>query len=232
MRAPDDIGPDDTRIGPDRVVCLDDAVLVYAAREMTDWQVREFCRIPIHFRGAKFYVRRKARGEPPFAFCYELAPWPADLFQESKLAIYYDEAYVAQRDAETKTEEVDQLGRVVLLMLYPLLGFLWSGFKDRKLERFGFKPASITAASLYLAFGLLLGEIIFFGFLEQGFLEIALGLPTSLLDYFLLLALPVDSVVRCSQVLQGIEAPDGFLEWLFRGLRRLTGLAGRRPDSL
>jgi hypothetical protein len=225
-------GPEEFRIGPDRVVCLEDAVLVYTPREMTDWQLREFCRIPIYFRSAKYYLLRKARGEPPFAFCYELAPWPANLFDESKQAIQYDEAYVARREGGEKAEEIDELGRCVLLPLYPFLGFLWSGFKDRKLERFGFNPVSLTGASLYLALVVFLGETIFFPFLGRGFLEVTFGSPTPLIDYFLFVVLPLDTVARYSQVLRGVEAPDGFLEWLIRWLRRVTGLKKRRSGSL
>ena|SRR2546422_10263932 len=213
-------GPEEFRIGPDRVVCLEDAVLVYTPREMTDWQLREFCRIPIHFRGAKYYLLRKARGGPPFAFCYELAPWPADLFEESKLAIQYDEAYVTRREAGEKAEEIDQLGRCVLLPLYPFLGFLWSRFKDRRLERFGFNPVSLTGASLYLAFGLFLGQGVLVFYLHSGIVELFLGSGTTWLDYAILLLLPVDVVARYHQVLRGDPFPDGFFEWALRFRRR------------
>ncbi len=228
MSASEYTGPEEYRIGPDRVLQLEDAVLVYTPREMTDWQVREFCRMPIFFQGVKYYLLRKARGEPPFTFCYELAPWPADLFEESKLAIQYDEAYVARRDEGEHTDRIDEFGRAFLLPLYPFLGFLWSRFKDRKLERFGFNPASITGASLYLSLVIILGEVIFFSFLGQGFFQIILGLPTPLADCVLFAALPIDSVIRCGQVLQGVEAPDGFLEWLAKWIKRVMAASKRR----
>jgi hypothetical protein len=217
-------GPEEFRMGPDRVVRLEDAVLVYTPREMSDWQVREFCRMPIYFRGAKYYLLRRARGEPPFAFCYELAPWPVDLFEESKLAIQYDEAYVTRRDAVEKAEEINELGRVFLLPLYPLLGFLWSRFKDQKLERFGFNPVSLTGASLYLAFGLFLGQGVLVFYLHSGIVDLFLGSGTTWLDYALLLLLPVDVVARYHQVLRGDPFPDGFFEWFFRWMRRAAGL--------
>jgi hypothetical protein len=209
-------------VGSDRVVAREEALIIHAAREMPDWQVREFCRIPIYFRGVKLYVRGITRAEPPFRFRYELAVWPPDLHEESSTVIHYGEAYVAARDAEGRTEKIDDIGRAFLLPFYPLLGFLWGSFKDQRLERFGFNPASITSASLYLAFALFVGEAVFVLYLRQGFLEITFGF-TPVIDYFIFAVAPIDTAMRFNQVLSGHETPDGFLEWVFRGLKRRAG---------
>jgi hypothetical protein len=59
-------------VGPDLVRVGDEIVTVFAMREMPDWTVREFCRVPIHFRGYKFFPKRKLPDPSPYAFRYEL----------------------------------------------------------------------------------------------------------------------------------------------------------------
>src|SRR5256885_3762931 len=148
-------------IGSDKVVFFEESIVVYAARAMPDWQVREYCRIQVYFQDRKYYIRRKARAESPYVMGYELAPWPEDLHEESNLAITYDEDYVAQRDRLIQADRGNDLVRLLLLPFFPLLGFLWARFKDRKLERFGLNPVTMTQASLLLSVAVVVIESVF-----------------------------------------------------------------------
>ncbi|SRR6266511_4125559 len=216
-------------VASDKVLYYGESVIIYATREMPDWQVREFCKIPIYFEGRKFYLLRKARMEPPYVMGYELEPWPEDLHEESNLSITYDQDYVAQRNRLVQTEQRNDLGRLLLLPLFPFLGFLWARFKDRTLERFGFHPVSMTNASLLVEFGFFVIETIFLFVFHDGFAQVAFGLATAWLDYAVFVVFLVDMIARYDQVLRGIESPPGFLEWLVRFVGRKT--ARRRADS-
>jgi hypothetical protein len=205
-------------VGSDKVVFFDGSIVVYAARAMADWQVREYCRIPVFFQDRKYYIRRKARAEAPYVMGYELAPWPEDLHEESSLSITYDQEYVARRDRFLQQDKLDDFGRLLLLPCFPLLGFLWSGFKDRRLERFGFDPVSMTSASLLVEFAIFLIETVFLLVLpiHVGFAQVVFGLETPWFDCTLLVMVLADMVARYDQVLRGVEIPAGFLEWLLK----------------
>jgi hypothetical protein len=216
-------------IGPDQVWYLSHSVVIYALREMPDWEVRGFQRIPIYYQKQKFYLHSIGPGKPPHAVRYELKPWPENLHDESKLYFTYDEAFVAERDRDHQTDRRESFLHYALMPLYPVLGLCWSGFKERVLGRYGFKASSITKASLVILFGIGLVEAIFLLILQGGYLEMVVGprllgiVPTRGLDIFLFFAAPADCLIRYSQILRGDDCPDGFLEWLFRWNRRREG---------
>jgi hypothetical protein len=105
-----------------------------------------------------------------------------------------------------------------LLPLYPLLGFCWSGFKERVLWPIGFLPPSITAASTMLTVGFVLVDGILFGFLGGGLIaQLRLHVPlANLFDLLLLATMSLDCAVRYGQLLDHEPVPDGFLEWALR----------------
>ena len=207
-------------LGRDHVEVSAHAVVIHTARPMGDWQVREFCRIPIWFRGRKYYVRRKwAAANGPHRYAYELGPWPDDLHEEAPLKITYDELYVALRDEDHRRDRASAAGRLLLMPFFPLLGFGWSRFKDHTLERFGFNPVSVTEGSLLLSLGLFMLEAIFMLYFHEGYGQLIFGWSNSWMDWVVFVLLPMDIAVRYTQVLRGDEAPDGFLEWLLRRRR-------------
>ena len=171
------------------------------------------CIVPIHFRGHKFYLKRKLPGPAPFAFRYELAAWHSELGSVSSLAIHYDEDYVAEREYEfARFRKQDHL-HSALFALYPLLGFCWSGFKERVLGPIGFEPAEITEASIMLTFGFFVLEGVFVCYFRLGLLALAFSLVWLLwLDYALFVLLPLDCAVRFGRVVAGDPAP----RWLPR----------------
>lgn len=212
------------KIGPDRACISDGKVLVFAIRDMADWTVREFQRRPIYFQGGKYFLKRKTPGPPPYAFTYELAPWAGEPGQESSASITYDEAYVEEREQRHRTDRKHERIYPALLCLYPLLGLAWSGFKERVLGPLGFDPVSITSASTFMIFCIFMLEGIFVFYFHGGLIAPFCGrtLYESVLwlDRALLIVLPMDAAVRYSQVIRGDSCPDGFLEWIFKGMFR------------
>ena len=147
--------PEMLKVGPDRVTFSGNQVLIDAAHEMADWKVREYARIPIYFRDQKYFLRQKTAAQRPYAQRYVLEPWPEDNQEMARSTLVYDEETVAQREAEINGGRIDDLARAALLLVYPLLGMLWSGTKE-KLVRFGFVPRSITGVSIFASFALAL----------------------------------------------------------------------------
>lgn len=204
-------------IGRDKVQVGDFTVTVFAMRPMADWTVREFSIVPIYFRGHKFHLKKTLEGPAPFACRYELAPWHPELGMESSLSIVYDEDYVTDRDRDHRTDRRYDHLHSALFGIYPLLGFCWSGFKERVLSRIGFEPVEITEASVFLAFSFFVVEGIFAGAFHTGFLTVMFGRRVLFwLDAALLILLPADSAVRYGHVIRGDSCPGGFLEWLFK----------------
>ena len=190
--------------------------------------MREFRRMPIFVGESKFFLCQKLPGQGPFAMRYVLERWPADeLIDTASSAFSYDEEFVRERDAEHgRNARADQIGRL-LLFVYPLLGFLWSGTK-KKLIPFGLVPRSITAASLFAGLCLLILQGTFIR-LRLGFLTILFGqmqrLELGLLaaDYALLGLMLVDLVLRFDQHLKDKEHPWGFGEWMMQPFRKPAG---------
>lgn len=208
-------------VGSDVVEVAADHLLINARHPMVEWRIREFCRQPIYLQGQKFYLRNRRKAAPPFAIRYELAPWPEDLRDESPESFRYDEAFVAARDAEFRSERHRTALWYVLLPVYPLLGLCWSRFKENVLWPIGFVPVYITSASMTLVFCAVFLDAIFFGFLGGGLLMNILG-PTALggwavvADLGLIGILALDCALRFSQLLNNqTPVPDGFLEWLW-----------------
>jgi hypothetical protein len=204
-------------MGTDQVSFVGKAVVIYAKREMPDWEVRGFQRNAIYFQGHKYYLANQSPAKPPYLVRYELHAWPENFHDESKISFTYDEASVAERDQAVKVDRYEGTAHYALLPLYPLLGFCWSDFKERVLARYGFGAGAITGASLMLSVGVFMVEGIFILYFNHGFLEITFGNVLGMwLDYFIFWTAPFDCAIRYSQVLRNEDVPDGYLEWLFK----------------
>jgi len=198
------IGPDKVCLGPDRLI-------IHAAEPM-DLPIREFCRVPVYFEGHKYYVRSKQAGERPRAVVYELWPWPPELQEASTRLVFYDEAYVIERDKMAATRRRHELFHLVLLPLYPLLGLCWSRWKNQVLGAWGFEPGSITKASIFLTFNVFIVEGIFVGWLGGGIVGVRMW------DWALLLLLGADTALRYGQSLElDVEHYWGICEWMWPG---------------
>ncbi len=199
-------------VGRDVVHFIENGIVIWAAAEMADWEVRAFCKIPIFYENQKFYLSERASGKPPHPFKYYLKRWPAQLEEESGLKIFYDGDYVAARDSTANAHTRNERLYGLLLLFYPFLGLAWSRTKQR-LSEIGFEPQAITAASTLIEFAVAFVELIFFGAFHSGFLELIKGTPMSL-DLAIAGSLFTDCIVRYSQTLSGAQCPSGFLEWL------------------
>ncbi len=196
-------------IGRDKVTVEPERLMIYAAEPM-DLPIREFCKVPVYFRGIKYYARSRRAGEGPCAVMYELWPWPAGLQESSTRQLIYDEAYVAERDRLALIRRRHERLFLVLLPIYPLLGLCWSRYKNQVLGRWGFEPGSITKASIFFIFSVFLVEGIFVGWLGGGVLGVRA------LDYALLVLLGADTVLRYDQALKlDVERYWGICEWVW-----------------
>jgi hypothetical protein len=225
-------GPETVKIGPDVVTINGDRVTIDAKHAMTDWQVREFSPMPIYFRDKKYQLVRKVAGQKPFAMRYILEPWREGT-PAGNVTFSYDAETVAQREGAVRGGHVDDVGRAALVFLYPFLGLLWSGTKER-LRRFGFDARGITSISIFVVFGLVLldlvfaktlifrslkaGDMVIGGMLRafSGIDAITLGpivIQMLWLDILLIVLLFTDMLVRYSHHLRDEEPYWGFCEW-------------------
>jgi len=213
-------------VGRDHLTITDSIVIIDAACEIPDWQVRDFQRMPIFLGDFKFFLRNKLAAAPPFTIRYVLERWPADAhFSAAPISFVYDEQFVQERDAEyARTQRYEKLGRI-LTALYPFLGFLWSGAKKNLISA-GFIPRSITGASVFTGVCLLLLQGVFlrmklglFSFLFGSIAKTDFGLLVA--DYMLLGLILLDTVLRFDQhVRNTTENPWGFCEWVTAPFRR------------
>lgn len=213
------------KIGSDEVEFDGDAVLIRACHKMGDWEVRGFFRSPIWFQERKYFLYSEDAASAPFAVRYKLLPWPEILGQESPTSFVYDESFVGERDRQLRARTREGHFKILLMPLYPFLGWAWSGFKERVLSPAGFEAKSITDASIMVQFCLTLTQGVYIGWLHGGVFQFfwKQGTAWFLADLFLFFALFSDVLVRFTQRLTNEEVfPYGFLEWLVR--------IGRRPD--
>jgi hypothetical protein len=222
------------QIGPDQVTITDQEVVIEAKHKMPDWQVREFKVIPIYFEDKKYFLAEKRKVQSPGPFHYVLRPWPDTPMESAPFFQTYDAHAVAERDSSRRSGQRDELVRLSLLPLFPFLGFLWSG-AQRKLIRFGFVPQSLTGASIFTGFCLVIlqgafaaiminvsaraGNLMLGGmiraFAGQDYFHIGpIGIPVTLVDSLLLLAFLADVPARYSRYLRDEEWAGGFLEWI------------------
>jgi hypothetical protein len=122
-----------------------------------------------------------------------------------------------------------------LVLLYPLLGLLWSRAQQRLAARFSIVPRRITGLSILTVSALLLGQAAFVIALLNHSLrtgQIILGgafvafssydhfhigplaIPMMLVDFALLFAFAADVLVRYSFYTKDERWAGGFLEWL------------------
>jgi hypothetical protein len=207
-------------VGTDEVLLYGNKVVVCSPKRMDDWEAKDFQRPKILFQGDPYYLSRKLPGDATRPYRYELGPWPDYLEEEPKHTLTYDEEYVNRRDTRFKKVRSVTGRQSRLTFLYPILGFCWSGFKERFLEPHGFNPLRISLFSCILAYVIFMGELISFFFLASGLLERFFGSGIQWLDYLFLLVLPIDSAVRFFQIVNGTARyPVGFLEWIVNFIR-------------
>jgi hypothetical protein len=195
---------------------------------MPGWEVRSFRRTAIQFRGARYFVaaKEKTRG----GFRYVLEPWPEGAPGADDLGgavVEYDEGFVRVRDGERVARAAASGVHLLLVPLYPLIGFLPGAVKQRLEDGYGVSAERATAQSLVLEAALALAMT---GMLSissvAGVVGGAFGIDAipwledlrTVAAVALCLFVP-DLVMRYTRILSESRHPYGFWEWLFRRQR-------------
>ena len=220
-------------IGPDKVTVTSDEVIIDAKHEMPDWTVREYKVIPIYFEDKKYYLVGKSKAQAPHSVRYLLKPW-ADGLDGATIFQNYDAEAVAERDSSRRGEKRNEVAWAFLVLLYPFLGLLWSPMQ-RRLNRIGFVPRSITSISIFTVFCLIFAQGVFVAMSLQasarsGVLVIGgmirefspvshlqigpVGIPLQIFDALSVVAMLADFGVRYTTYLRDDEWVGGFLEWM------------------
>jgi len=197
-------------------------IVVDAARDMPDWEVRRARRVAIQFRDITYFV---AAREPGLRgrVTYMLEPWPEKSADVPGVRLVYDRGYVERRDREVGLARVGVALGPVVVALTPWVGFLPSAVKRRIHRNLGIHPVTATRWSVYLQFILviLLGTYMgIMGYVMAIGGAAAMGVGM-LAQYIVQIVLTLDLVFRIGSLLRGTLDQDGVYEWLYRSLLRL-----------
>jgi hypothetical protein len=201
--------PGATALGPCRVWREGGFLVIDSPIPFADWQVREFAHARIDFEGKSYFLRQKSETPGPRpAYRYVLSPWEHSDGSPGR-AIFFDLDYVHAVAGDLKREKRDQQWVAALVLLYPVLGFLWSKPK-RWLRRIGYEVNTMSGVSNLVGFS---GGL-FFGILFQVYLHAG----SARWELFVLMVvLLTDCLARFNRSLSGVdEIAPGFCEWLFR----------------
>lgn len=224
------------RVGVDQVMITKTAMVIHAKHEIPDWEVRGVRPPAIYFEDRKYLLVKQSAGTKPYRMCYVLHPWPEGKAASDKAFYTYDEAFVRERDAAHRDNSIDSVIYLLLLPLYPLLGFLWSGAQER-LIRFGFIPRAITGASIFTCFAAvfmqgimicvllnarMIGGIVR-AFVAGNYFHLGqIAIPVAMIDVVIFVSSLLDLLVRYTRYLRDPDWTGGFLEWV-RGTPAGTG---------
>jgi len=221
------------KVGPDQVWFVGERIVIYATREMSDWEVRRHNHLPVYFQGKKFVLREASKATAPHAARYELEPWPTAETSESTFVIHYDEGYVQHREEAVHEEKGAESYRNFIMVAWPFLGFFWSHTKRVVIERHGIDPRTVTIVSLWMEFGAVLAWSIYWSFtgglgtvFAKPFTGYTFGewtLSQGLWVLAALLNLWADCVVRYDDILRDEPFPSGLMEWPVRKTRLILG---------
>lgn len=200
-------------MGPCHLWRVDERVVIESEIPFPDLKLREFSRMKVYYQEKPYYLsERSGPGPGDKKHRYVLSPW-TEGEGGSAQAIFFDADYVAHVAGDRHRELRNHLLFYILIVFYPVLGYLWTGPK-RFLNRIGFEARGMSGVSNLLSFGLaLLASALAAIYLRAGMVL----WPCVLLAPILFL----DCVIRYSRGLQGEDTiPPGFMEWLFRRKQR------------
>ncbi len=224
----------EVRNGPDLIRWVGEKIIIYAGREMPEWQVREFSRPGIFFEGQLYYIRTREPAKKPYRVRYELWPWPEERKDPPSRLMTYDVATVVERERSSRENGIAEAESRMLAFLYPIIGLTSSAFKLQLRDRYGLCPRRATYWSFAGEFLVFLPFWIYWNF-TGGFIVMVFGVGGSWSRgeatglFLLLMTLVLDVVLRWDQLLRDSESPGGLLEWLWGPLRRAW--RNRKGDS-
>ena len=197
------------KISRDRVVVEKDRLIVDAAVEMPDWEVRTYRRTRYVFHDQTYFLTRRIP-QPGGRVVYVLEPWPRDDDEQTAGTIVYDEEYVRARDRGRRRYAAGRLATPFLVGFYPLLGLLPGRLKHYLSERVGLHPETSSTASMLFEFMAGAGAISLTRIVSRiPELSPHIGKIT-----LVGLVLVVDSIGRYHKRLAEDPYPYGFYEWL------------------
>ncbi len=136
-------------VGSDRLEHRSGYLLVRAAREMPDWEVRTYRRTAVFLEETRYAVRGH-EASPQGQHLYQLVPWPDDGRELPGRVIHYDADYVAERDERARVAMAAAPVGVLIRPLMPLLGLLPAGVKLALHQTLGVHPVAATRASIFM----------------------------------------------------------------------------------
>lgn len=210
------------RVGSDRVTAADGRLVVESRADMPGWEVRDFRRAAIVYRGGRWFVAAKERSGGGFR--YTLEPWDDERNDIDGGSIEYDERYVVERDRARRGRAVAKGVHPFLIPLYPLIGLLPGAVKRRLADGWGISEERATVQSLVLE---AVAALMIMALLSISSVARGIG-PMFGVDSIpwlrdsgraglvaLVLVVP-DIVIRYARILGESAHPYGFWEWLFR----------------
>lgn len=203
------------QIGRDRVVVGEDRLVVDAAVDMPDWEVRNYRRMRHIFQGQSYFLSRRMP-KPGGRVVYILEHWPDDDDDQAGGTIVYDEDYVRARDRGRRRYVAAELTIPFLIWFYPLLGLLPGRLKYYLRERVGLHPENSSFASILFEF---VAGVSAIG-MNPALARIPELSPHRGKIALAGLVLVVDSIARYHKRLAEDPYPYGFYEWLL-GRRKL-----------
>lgn len=214
-------------IGSDRVFFKGNGIHIKSNVKMSEWKVTRYRKTVVVFEEEKYQLQNIIKEDE--SYTYILSPLPSNSSAIPANIIEYNESYVKQRDETLEQFEKDSKIRLLLLSLYPFLGFLYHKTKLNLHERYGFHPGHITRVSLFLEWiaGLMMLAVIAIATLAGGLSNIYTGgssgssIVSSLIYTFLAVAtviLFVDAGARFRHYKSDSMNQYGFFEWLIRHL--------------
>jgi len=135
--------------GRDRIFRHGQRLIVIAAVDMPEWEVRKNRKTVILVGTTIWWVAGKERSGRGSVRC-TLEPWDEHLNQIAGRTIRYDAEYVRQRDEDLKLWRICKRRSDALVLVKPLIGFLPSGIKVRIEELYDISARSTTFASLFV----------------------------------------------------------------------------------
>jgi hypothetical protein len=210
--------------GRDRIFRHGNRLIIIAAADMPEWEVRKNRKIAILVGTTIWWIAGK-EGSGRGSVRYTLEPWDEYLNQIPGRTIRYDAEYVGQRDEDLKSRSICKRRSDALVLLKPLIGFLPSKIKVRIEDRYDISARSATFVSLFVQllvfFGLGAGvEIFAFAGLRGAIQGMDAGLAFLACAIPLLLVLLADMMMRYHNYLSETRSPYGFCEWIIRPRRK------------
>lgn len=211
---------DSVQVEDDLAIYSEHSLRIHAAVDMPDWQVRQFRRIVVVFRGNHFYIADK-RSLPNGTIQYLLKPWKDTKEIPGKI-IYYDADYVRNRNESNRLYQRRKYQFMFLRLAYPLIGFLWSRTKAQLEREYWISARRATLCSVLpeLACSLVAGVLLVITTVVAAYFAAAARTAVLVFDPFkliMLLAITApDGIVRLHHLLEDSYRHYGFFEWLFR----------------